>query len=183
MKIIKLSFLIVACSGLCLLSACSTTNDDLFTSGSDGNSEMPLISGNDNLTDLDGNTEILPERPDKKWAPIAGLNFPTVYFAFDQSRIGTSQVKKLEAVANYLEKNQSLGVIIEGHCDEKGSSEYNIGLGERRALSVRDYLEKLGIPDARLQTISYGSEKPDAPEHNQAAWVKNRRAELIPAKM
>ncbi len=181
MKTIRVSIIIAACSCLCLLSACSTFND-LFSSKSD-NTEQPIIAGGDNLTGIDTGSDVLPERPAKLWTPVAGLNLPTVYFAYDQSRIGTAQVKKLEAVANYMGKNQELGLIIEGNCDEKGSSEYNIGLGERRALSVRDYLEKLGVPANRMQTISYGSERPAAPEHNESAWAKNRRADLVPAKM
>ena len=181
MRIIKLSFIITACSCLCLLTACSTFND-LF-SGADNNQEQSAIPGSDNLTGFDNESDVLPERPVKEWTPVTGMNFPTVYFAYDQSRIGTSQVKKMEVVANYLEQHKNLGVIIEGHCDEKGSAEYNIGLGERRALSVRNYFEKLGIPATRLQTISYGSERPAVSEHHDAAWAKNRRAELIPAKM
>lgn len=182
MRIIKLSFITAACLCLCLLTACSTL-DDLFSSKSDSNPELSAITGGDNLTGFDNDSDVLPERPAKEWAPVTGLNFPTVYFAYDQSRIGTSQVRKLEVVSNYMEKHRNLGLIIEGHCDEKGSAEYNIGLGERRALSVRDYLEKLGIPAARLQTISYGSERPAVPDHNQTAWAKNRRVDLVPAKM
>ena len=181
MRIIKLSFIIVACS--CLLAACSSTPDDINSSGPGSNAEITAASGNENFIAVGSETDILPERPVKDWTPANNLNFPTVYFAYDQSRIGTAQVKKLEAVANYMGKNQKLGLIIEGHCDERGSGEYNIGLGERRALSVRDYLEKIGVPAKRMQTISYGSERPDVPEHDNAAWAKNRRAELIPAKM
>jgi peptidoglycan-associated lipoprotein len=182
MRIIKLSFIIAACSCFCLLSSCSTYND-LFSSKSNDNSNLAAIDGSDNLTGFDDESDILPERPVNDWKPVAGLNMPTVYFAYDQSRIGTAQVKKLEAVAGYLERHRELGLIIEGHCDEKGSAEYNVGLGERRALSVRDYLERLGIPAVRLRTISYGSERPEVLEHTQAAWAKNRRAELLPAKM
>jgi len=182
MRIIRLSFIIAACSCLCLLTACSTFND-LFSSKSDSIPELPAITGSDNLTGFDSESDVLPERPVKEWTPVAGLTFPAVYFAYDQSRVGTAQVKKLEAVANYLEEHQNLGLIIEGHCDEKGSAEYNVGLGERRALSVRDYLEKLGLSATRMNTISYGSERPEVSEHTHAAWAKNRRAELIPAKM
>lgn len=181
MRTIKLSFFVAVCSCLVLLTACSSF-DDIFSSKQDHSSGLPVVTENDDLIEFDSDSDVLPERPAKAWAPVAGLNFPTIYFAHDQSRIGTAQVKKLEAVAHYLEKHQNLGVIIEGHCDERGSAEYNIGLGERRALSALDYLENLGVPSTRLQTISYGSERPEALEHNHTAWVKNRRAELIPAK-
>ena len=182
MKIIKLSFIVAVCSCLCLLTACSIF-DDTSSSDSDNNPELTAVAGDDSLIDFGNEPDILPERPANEWTPIANLNFPTVYFAYDQSGIGTAQVKKLESVANYLEEHQDLGLIIEGHCDEKGSGEYNIGLGERRALSVRDYLKRIGVPTTRMQTISYGSERPADPGHNHSAWTKNRRAELIPAKM
>jgi len=117
-----------------------------------------------------------------EWKPIPGVTLPTVYFAYDQSTIGTTEQAKLEQVANYLLKNKDSNLIIEGNCDERGSIEYNRGLGERRALAVRAYLTKLGVADARTQTISYGSERPAVQGHDEAAWAKNRRADLIAAK-
>jgi len=68
--------------------------------------------------------------------------------------------------------------VVEGHCDERGTQEYNMALGERRALAVRDYLINLGVPGQNLLTISYGEERPVDPGHNEAAWAKNRRAEF-----
>lgn len=117
-----------------------------------------------------------------EWKPIPGVTLPTVYFAYDQSTIGTTEQAKLEQVANYLLKNKDSNLIIEGNCDERGSIEYNRGLGERRALAVRAYLTKIGVADARMQTISYGSERPAAQGHDEAAWAKNRRADLVAAK-
>ncbi|MEK9179264.1 MAG: OmpA family protein, partial [Patescibacteria group bacterium] len=93
-----------------------------------------------------------------------------------------SEQAKLEQVANYLLPNQTVNLIIEGHCDERGSVEYNRSLGERRAISVRDYLAKLGVPDTRMQTISYGEERSAVSGSDESAWAKNRRAELIPAR-
>ena len=182
MKITKLFYIFAICSCLTILTGCSTFSDHSSLTP-DNNSELSTIASDDDLDMGISESEILPERPTKGWAPVTGLNFPTVYFSFDQSGVGTSQVKKLDAVASYMEKHKELGLIIEGSCDEKGSGEYNIGLGERRALSVRDYLEKLGIFASRLQTISYGSERPAVSEHSESAWSKNRRAELVPAKM
>ena len=188
MKTAKLTFIIAVSLSLCLLSACSSYDGGSLPIDDFGGNNNNITSTNDDLSTIDGynfenEADILPARPNKQWTPVAGLNLPTIYFAFDQSRLGTNQMQKLDAVSNYLTSHKDLGVIIEGHCDERGSHEYNIGLGERRALAVRDYLEKLGIPADRIQTISYGSEKPAVSEHNDAAWVKNRRAELIPAKM
>jgi peptidoglycan-associated lipoprotein len=117
-----------------------------------------------------------------EWTPIPGMSFPTIYFAYDQTQIGASEQAKLEQVANYLLPNQTVNLIIEGHCDERGSVEYNRSLGERRAISVRDYLAKLGVPDTRMQTISYGEERSAVSGSDESAWAKNRRAELIPAR-
>lgn len=126
-------------------------------------------------------TAPMPGRPGE-WKPIPGVTLPTVYFAYDQSTIGTTEQAKLEQVANYLLKNKDSNLIIEGNCDERGSIEYNRGLGERRALAVRDYLTKLGVEDVRTQTISYGSERPAVQGNDETAWAKNRRADLVAAK-
>ncbi len=117
-----------------------------------------------------------------EWTPIPGMTLPTVYFAYDQSTIGTTEQAKLEQVANVLLQKKDVNLIIEGNCDERGSIEYNRGLGERRALAVKAYLAKLGVADARMRTNSYGSEKPAVQGHDEAAWAKNRRADLIGAK-
>jgi peptidoglycan-associated lipoprotein len=75
--------------------------------------------------------------------------------------------------------NSQEKIVIEGHCDERGTAEYNIALGERRAKSVKRYLINLGVDSSQLSTISYGEERPADPGHNEAAWAKNRRAEFV----
>jgi len=124
----------------------------------------------------------LPPTSGVEWTPIQGMTLPTVYFAYDQSTIGTTEQAKLEQVANILLQKKDVNLIIEGNCDERGSIEYNRGLGERRALAVKAYLTKLGVADARMRTISFGSERPAVQGHDEAAWAKNRRADLIGAK-
>ncbi|MCS6771482.1 MAG: peptidoglycan-associated lipoprotein Pal [Kiritimatiellae bacterium] len=104
--------------------------------------------------------------------------FGVVYFDFDSAQINPSERGKIEAVADYLRRNPSVGVIVEGHCDERGSNEYNLALGERRAMAVRAYLVSLGIDAARIQTKSYGEERPVALGHDEASWAQNRRAEF-----
>ncbi len=118
-----------------------------------------------------------------EWTPIPGLNFPKIYFAFDSDRIGSSEVPKLQQVAAYMKEHKDVGLIIEGNCDERGSEEYNRALGERRAIAAKEFLVSQGIDGSRFQTISYGEEKPADPGHNEQAWSKNRRDELIGAKM
>jgi len=100
--------------------------------------------------------------------------FEYVYFSYDSSGVESRETQKIEAVANYLNANSSKGVILEGHCDERGSREYNLALGERRVLSVRDYLISLGVNDSAIQTKSYGEEAPLEMGHSKDAWGKNR---------
>lgn len=102
--------------------------------------------------------------------------FPPVYFAYDSSQVNPEEAAKCEQVASYLRKGKGSGVIVEGHADERGSREYNLALGERRALAVRDYLISLGVDSATIQTKSYGEEMPEDMGHDESAWRKNRRA-------
>lgn len=102
--------------------------------------------------------------------------FEPVYFDYDSSQIAGSERSKLEAIADYLRANASVGLIVEGHCDERGSNEYNLALGERRAQAVRAYLIGLGIPSDGIKTVSYGEEQPAAFGHDESSWRSNRRA-------
>ncbi len=103
-----------------------------------------------------------------------------VYFAYDRSTIGVSEQHKVEALANHLRSNPNYYVIIEGHCDERGSDEYNRALGERRALAVHDFLVTLGIDASRIRTLSYGEERPVvANATSEEQHARNRRAEFI----
>jgi peptidoglycan-associated lipoprotein len=101
-----------------------------------------------------------------------------VYFAFDDYTLDSEAQGQLNRLADYLKASTSAIVQIEGHCDERGSIEYNLALGERRAQSVKNYLVQLGVDTGRLTTISYGEEKPVQDGHDEGAWTKNRRAEF-----
>lgn len=105
--------------------------------------------------------------------------FAPVYFAYDSSQVAATERAKVETVINYLKQNSAVDVIVEGHCDERGSREYNLALGERRAQAVRSYLSDLGISSERIQTKSLGEEAPANPGHDEAAWSANRRAEFV----
>jgi peptidoglycan-associated lipoprotein len=109
---------------------------------------------------------------------VAG-QFTPVYFDYDSAQVKPSERPAIEAAAEYLRKNASLAVVVEGHCDERGSAEYNLALGERRALAVRAYLVGLGVDAARVQTRSFGEERPADPGHEDAAWSRNRRGEFV----
>jgi peptidoglycan-associated lipoprotein len=102
-----------------------------------------------------------------------------VYFEFDKSAIKAGEQAKLDDVANYLRTNPSHAVRIEGNCDERGTEEYNRSLGERRALAGREYLIRLGIDPTRVDTITYGEDRPAVIGHDEAAWSKNRRDEFV----
>ena len=102
-----------------------------------------------------------------------------VYFDYDSSAIKGSEQSKLTAVATALKSDSSAKLLIEGNCDERGTEEYNRSLGERRAQALRRELAKSGIDPMRVRTISYGKDKPVDPDHNEAAWAKNRRGDFV----
>jgi len=117
---------------------------------------------------------------DEAAGPQAGLLAKrTVYFDFDSSEIKGEGTDIVAAHAKYLAANPGTRVRLEGHTDERGSREYNIGLGERRAQSVRRALLLQGAGDAQISTVSYGEERPAVPGHDEAAWAKNRRVEIV----
>lgn len=101
-----------------------------------------------------------------------------VNFDFDKSAIREADKAKLQAIADFLKAFPQAKVQIEGHCDERGTVEYNLALGERRANAVQAYLVSLGVTEARLSTISYGKERPKVTGHDEQSWLANRRAEF-----
>jgi len=101
-----------------------------------------------------------------------------IHFEFDRSRITEEARVMLQENAEIIKENPGVLIQIEGHCDERGTNEYNLALGLRRARSTRDYLISLGVDPSRLVTISYGEEEPLDPGHNEVAWARNRRAEF-----
>lgn len=102
-----------------------------------------------------------------------------IYFNYDQSDLSNDSQTTLATTAQFLKQYPKVRVTIEGHCDERGSEEYNLGLGDRRANSTLSYLSSLGISSSRAKTISYGKEKPECRESNEACWQRNRRAHFI----
>ena len=105
--------------------------------------------------------------------------FDDVRFDYDKSEVREDGRKTSQAVADYMKKNPKAALLIEGHCDERGTAEYNMALGERRATAVMNYIVSLGVPKAALSTVSFGKEKPLDPGHNDGAWAKNRRAHFV----
>lgn len=112
---------------------------------------------------------------------IDGLK--TVFFDYDKATLSADSKKVIQGNVDWMKKNASTKVQIEGHCDDRGSIEYNVALGERRANAVKDYMVSLGLSSNRLATISYGEEKPLVSGENDAAWKKNRRANFVPSSL
>lgn len=106
-------------------------------------------------------------------------DFVTIYFDFDKYNLRSDAKRGLQTNVQVMKDNAKLRILIEGHCDERGTVEYNLALGEKRARSARDYMVSLGIDAARIEIISYGKERPVDPGHNETAWAKNRRAEFL----
>jgi peptidoglycan-associated lipoprotein len=102
-----------------------------------------------------------------------------VFFAYDSSDVDDAGRGVLQANAAILKKYASWVITVEGHCDERGTAEYNLALGERRAVAARAYMVSLGIDASRLRTVSYGSEFPFDPAHQESAWSRNRRAHFV----
>lgn len=122
-------------------------------------------------------TDIPTDFSDKENGPLAD-----VHFGFDQSSLSDESRATLEKHALWLQSNRAMRVRIEGHCDERGTVEYNLALGEQRARAAREYLVSLGVAADRLSTVSYGKEKPLDVGHDEAAWGRNRRAHFSVAR-
>ncbi|MEW6378848.1 MAG: peptidoglycan-associated lipoprotein Pal [bacterium] len=119
------------------------------------------------------------EQPGIEGAVLESSALKDVNFDFDRSELTDTAREILNANAELLKKSPEAKIQVEGHCDERGSTSYNLALGERRAASVKDYLVSLGISADKISTISYGEERPLDPGQNEEAWAKNRRAHIV----
>jgi peptidoglycan-associated lipoprotein len=128
---------------------------------------------------LSGNT---PDATSAQTSAIVTGFDKKIFFDFDKFDLTPESTESLNGLAALLKTNIAIKVKIEGNCDERGTTEYNLALGERRAKAALDYLTAQGIDAARLDTISYGKEKPADPNHDEEAWAKNRRDEFILTK-
>lgn len=120
------------------------------------------------------------EQTTKKQATSASIsNLKDIHFDFDQYSLREEDKQILSHLADYLLKNKTVKIVIEGNCDERGTAEYNLALGDRRAQEAKKYLVNSGVDSKRIKTISYGKERPLDPAHNEEAWAKNRRDHFV----
>jgi len=160
--------------GACALGACASKPSKPATSGEQGMASSGAEGAGASNANAGAGSD------DEAAGPQAGLLAKRIiYFDFDSSEIKGEGTDIVAAHAKYLAANPGTRVRLEGHTDERGSREYNIGLGERRAQSVRRALLLQGAADAQITTVSYGEERPAVPGHDEAAWAKNRRVEIV----
>ena len=127
-------------------------------------------------TSAPGSMTGMPPKPSEF---MANTNLNDIHFDFDKYNIRSGDAKVLDANAAWLKSNPGNLVLIEGHCDERGTNEYNLALGERRAKSTMNYLVAQGVQAGRITIISYGKERPLCTEHTEECWAKNRRAHFL----
>lgn len=156
-----------------LLAACSTPSEEASTTSGSGSSGSTTTSSSDTQSGA------IP-------GPAAGTQEELtvevgdrIFFDFDQYNIRADQRGTVEALAAWLDSNPAATLTVEGHADERGTREYNLALGERRANSVRDYLIALGTNPGRLSVVSFGEERPAVLGSNDSAWAQNRRSAFV----
>jgi len=147
-----------------------------------GCGKKPAIEDKPVIPDAPDTTGQITDEPEIPIQPevekLTEENFRIVYFDFDKYNLRSDARDALEHNARLLKDNPDARVLIEGHCDERGTVEYNLALGEKRAKSAKDYVKSLGVDAGRMNIISYGKERPKALGHDESAWGKNRRAKF-----
>lgn len=163
MQLSKLVKAVMLALPVIAVTACSSTNNS-----------APVPVGNETVT-----ASKLPKAQLKILENLSKVENSTVYFAFDKYSINSKYTKLLDEQANFLLNNPTVAVVIEGNADERGTPEYNIALGERRANAVKVYLQSRGVPGSQISIVSYGKEKPAVLGHTEEAYAKNRRAIIV----
>lgn len=153
-------------AALLLVGACSTSGDNAGGAGG---------AGGANAAGGVGAGQVVPNSVEDFRVNVGDR----VFFDFDKYGVRDDQRATLQRQAAWLARNGQFNVTVEGHCDERGTREYNLALGERRANAVKEFLVSAGVAPSRINTISYGEERPAVAESNEAAWAQNRRAVTI----
>ena len=166
--------LLAMCAVAFLFTACETASNVAGDSASGSSSSSATAAGSTSSS-ASSSTTATQMSDAEKLAQVGN----TVYFGFDSSELAGEAQATLDRQAAFLNVNPTMVVNIEGHADERGTREYNLALGDRRAVAVRDYLLAKGLNAARVRTVSYGKERPAVSGSNEEAWAKNRRAATV----
>ena len=166
--------ILAMCALAFLFTACETASNVAGDSASGSSSSSATAAGTTSSSASSSTTATQMSDADKL-AQVGN----TVYFGFDSSELAGEAQATLDRQAAFLNVNPTMVVIIEGHADERGTREYNLALGDRRAVAVRDYLLAKGLNAARVRTVSYGKERPAVSGSNEESWAKNRRAATV----
>lgn len=159
-----------------LLAACETAPDEQASTGGDGSQQASSSESGDGSGV--SSQEMQGPEPGTQEHLVVNVG-DRVFFGFDKSNLSTEAEGTVEGLAAWLKQYPSATLTIEGHADERGTREYNLALGARRANAVRDYLIVLGIDPNRLETVSFGEERPAVQGSNEEAWAQNRRAVFV----
>ncbi|PPR26962.1 MAG: Outer membrane lipoprotein Omp16 [Alphaproteobacteria bacterium MarineAlpha9_Bin4] len=165
-----------------VLASCTENTKNIPITGadvtSDNNSEDTTIKNQDDSSEIKVSDNASENKKSMEEILIEELIEvgDRVFFDYDESRFKNEGVETLKRQARFLLNNKDLTVRIEGHCDQRGTREYNLALGERRAFSVKSFLVSLGVEESRISVISYGKEKPQSLNENEASWAQNRTA-------
>ena len=163
---------ILALAALVVLTGCSKKKPQGGTDLDDG------VFNPVGFTDAESGIPLDGTPFDQNRTPIGNSGISPVYFGYDSSVLAPAELAKIQQAADYMTGNADVVLIVEGHCDERGSNEYNLSLGEQRALSLREALVNLGISADRIQSRSFGEEKPAVLGTGEAVWAQNRRGEF-----
>ena len=172
----QLTLWAILISAVFLFSGCSSMMKSDDTSNGEGASVSDSGSGAGASTSGAGRAGAWAGNPLEN--PDSPLYSKTIYFEFDRSDLSPASAATLRAHAEYILSSSS-SITVEGHADERGSREYNVALGERRAMTIKRFLEAEGVTSSSINTISYGEERPADPSHGEAAWSMNRRGVLV----
>jgi peptidoglycan-associated lipoprotein len=175
-KVLKGVSLLLMLSGLLLFISCAQT--DVQSTPDAPKAQLATDTTASDAADQDAAKRALEEEAIRKEQEAAKNAFISedVYFDYDDSSLTSAAQAVLQTKAGWLRNNPDAAIVIEGHCDERGTTEYNLALGDRRANSAKTFLVDMGIPASRFRTVSYGEEMPVDPGKTEEAWAKNRRA-------
>lgn len=172
--IVSLTSLLFACSSDKVKDDTPAAVEDLSSQRTDGETGSDDSGAQSYGTD-DGSTSGFSALDD----PQSPLSVRVIYFEYDSSEIRSEYRSAIEAHAAYLSQNADTTVTLEGHADERGSREYNLALGERRAQSIKQQMLLLGAASSQIRLVSYGEERPEVDGHDEASWQQNRRVEIL----